>query len=98
LKVDKAFVDGVGDSPESGALAETIIQLGHTLHLETVAEGIEQPRQADGLRALGCRFGQGFYFDRALPAREIEELISQQSSSELLPLAATTTVDAPPEG
>ena len=89
LKVDKAFVDGVGESPEGGALAETIIQLGHTLHLETVAEGIEQPRQAHVLRDLGCQFGQGFYFDRALPAREIEDLISRQSSSDLLPLAAT---------
>ncbi len=42
LKVDKSFVDDVGESPESGALAEAIVQLGNTLHLQTVGEGIEQ--------------------------------------------------------
>jgi diguanylate cyclase (GGDEF)-like protein/PAS domain S-box-containing protein len=80
LKVDKSFVDGVGLSPENGALAKAIVQLGHTLHLETVAEGIEQARQVESLRELGCRLGQGFYFARALPAAQIDELLSQQLS------------------
>jgi diguanylate cyclase (GGDEF)-like protein/PAS domain S-box-containing protein len=83
LKVDKSFVDGVGESPENGALAEAIVQLGNTLHLETVAEGIEEARQVEGLRALGCQFGQGFYFAKALPADEIDDLLTLQSTSEL---------------
>jgi EAL domain-containing protein (putative c-di-GMP-specific phosphodiesterase class I) len=83
LKVDKSFVDGVGDSAEDGALAEAIVQLGNTLHLETVAEGIEQARQVEGLRALGCQFGQGFYFAKALPAQEIDDLLTLQESNEL---------------
>ncbi|HKH88073.1 MAG TPA: EAL domain-containing protein, partial [Acidimicrobiales bacterium] len=68
-----------------GALAEAVIQLGRTLHLQTIAEGIEEARQVDGLRALGCHFGQGFYFAKALPAKEIDELLSRLSADEPTP-------------
>jgi len=80
LKVDKSFVDDVGDSLEQGALAEAIVQLGKTLHLETVAEGVEQSTQVDELRALGCQYGQGFYFAKPLRADEIEALLPRLSS------------------
>jgi diguanylate cyclase (GGDEF)-like protein len=88
LKVDKSFVDGVGDSRENGALAEAVVQLGHTLHLQTVAEGIEEPRQVEGLRAFGCQFGQGFYYAKALPPDEIDDLLSRRSSDQLSLAAA----------
>jgi sensor c-di-GMP phosphodiesterase-like protein len=58
------------------------------VHLQTVAEGIEEARQVEGLRALGCQLGQGFYYAKALPPQEIDDLLSRQSSSELS-LAAT---------
>ena len=77
------FVDGVGDSAEQGALAEAVVQLGNTLHLQTVAEGIEEARQVEGLRALGCQLGQGFYFAKALPPDEIDDLLTRQSANEL---------------
>ena len=79
LKVDKSFVDDVGDSAESGALAEAIVQLGNTLHLQTVAEGIERVHQVNGLRTLGCQFGQGFYFAKPLRVDQIDELLSALS-------------------
>ena len=75
LKVDKSFVDDVGESPESGALAEAIVQLGNTLHLQTVGEGIEQVHQVEGLRSLGCQFGQGFYFAKPLRPEQIDDLL-----------------------
>ncbi len=77
LKVDKSFVDDVGDSPEGAVLAEAIVQLGNTLHLQTVGEGIEQAQQVTGLRTLGCQFGQGFYFARPLRVEQIDELLSR---------------------
>jgi len=80
LKVDKSFVDDVGDSIEQGALAEAIVQLGKTLHLETVAEGVEQSAQVEELRALGCQYGQGFYFARPLRVDQIDELLPQLAS------------------
>jgi EAL domain-containing protein (putative c-di-GMP-specific phosphodiesterase class I) len=46
LKIDKAFVDGIGQGREDTALANAIVKLSHTLQLHTVAEGIEQAGQA----------------------------------------------------
>ena len=76
LKVDKAFVD---DVMEDSALAETIVRLGQTMHLQTVAEGIEQAGQVQALRAFGCEFGQGFYLARPLPIAELSDFLSKRS-------------------
>jgi EAL domain-containing protein (putative c-di-GMP-specific phosphodiesterase class I) len=84
LKLDKSFVDDVAVSSEDGALAETIVQLGKNLHLQTIAEGIEHAPQLEALRALGCQLGQGFYFTKGLQASEIDELFSRNSQVESL--------------
>ena len=84
LKVDKSFVDDVGDSERAAALAKAIVQLGESLSLDTVAEGIERVRQVDGLRALGCRYGQGFLFARPVAADELDALLPLMASGELL--------------
>jgi EAL domain-containing protein (putative c-di-GMP-specific phosphodiesterase class I) len=88
LKVDKSFVDDVGESAESGVLAEAIVQLGNTLHLQTIAEGIEQAHQVDDLRALGCQFGQGFFFARPLRVDQVDSLLCQLAAGEIPDLAA----------
>jgi diguanylate cyclase len=75
LKVDKAFVDGVARGPEESALAAAIIRLGHTLHLRTVAEGVESPSQVAHLRRLGCQEAQGYLFARPLVAGEIADCL-----------------------
>ena len=67
LKIDRSFVEAVGIESADPVLARAIIALGRTLQIETVAEGIERPEQRDGLRALGCTLGQGFYFARPMP-------------------------------
>jgi diguanylate cyclase (GGDEF)-like protein/PAS domain S-box-containing protein len=84
LKVDKSFVDDVGDSDKALALAEAIVQLGRSLNLDTVAEGIEKQRQADGLRTLGCRYGQGFLFARPVAPEEMGQLLPLMASGELV--------------
>jgi diguanylate cyclase (GGDEF)-like protein/PAS domain S-box-containing protein len=75
LKVDKSFVDDVGDPTQTGALAETIVMLGRNLNLQTVAEGIEATGQLDALRAFGCQFGQGFYLAQPLTSREVDKIL-----------------------
>jgi diguanylate cyclase (GGDEF)-like protein/PAS domain S-box-containing protein len=75
LKVDKSFVDEVGDPAQTGALAETIVMLGRNLNLQTVAEGIEATGQLDALRAFGCQFGQGFYLAQPLTSREVDKIL-----------------------
>ena len=66
LKIDRSFVEGVAKGGSDSALARTIITLGATLGLRTVAEGIEDVAQRDQLRLLGCQFGQGYLFARPL--------------------------------
>lgn len=83
LKVDKAFVDNIGNSSKDSALATAIVQLGRSLELDTVAEGIEQNRQVDGLIALGCRYGQGFLFAHPLTASDLDELLPLVSTERL---------------
>jgi len=77
LKIDKAFVDGIGRGREDTALAHAIVKLSHTLQLHAVAEGIEEPEQATNLVTLGCRDGQGFYFSRPLPTAAMTELLGK---------------------
>ncbi len=79
LKIDKVFVDGVGVNDQDTGIVETVIRLGRALDLEVVAEGIENARQIDDLRRLGCRRGQGFYMARPAPASHISNLLAETS-------------------
>jgi len=76
LKIDKAFIDGVDGQDERVDVARTIVGLGRTLSVATIAEGIERQAQCNALRALGCAFGQGFLFSRPLPAEGVTALLS----------------------
>ena len=66
LKIDRSFISNMADSSESGTLIRTLVQLGKTLGLETVAEGIEETEQYSQLEREQCDSGQGFlYRDRS---------------------------------
>ncbi|HEY3021137.1 MAG TPA: GGDEF domain-containing phosphodiesterase, partial [Solirubrobacteraceae bacterium] len=75
LKMAKPFVDGLNASPEGTALAKTILELGHSLGLRTVAEGIEGAAELAQLRRLGCELGQGFLFAEPLSADDAGALL-----------------------
>jgi diguanylate cyclase (GGDEF)-like protein/PAS domain S-box-containing protein len=75
LKVDRSFVARMGGAPEHSAIVKAIVSLAHNLGMEVIAEGVETRAQADALRALGCRRGQGFLFAQPLPADEAEQLL-----------------------
>ncbi|HNQ14571.1 MAG TPA: EAL domain-containing protein, partial [Pyrinomonadaceae bacterium] len=75
-------VDGIETSPQKNAVARTIINLSDTLQLATVAEGIENNEQAEILRALGCEYGQGFFFAKPVSFHEFETLLANMSASE----------------
>jgi diguanylate cyclase (GGDEF)-like protein/PAS domain S-box-containing protein len=64
LKIDRSFVSGLGERPEFEALVSGIINLGHGLELEVVAEGVETVQQALRLEQLDCDYAQGFLFGR----------------------------------
>ncbi len=64
LKIDRSFVQGMGDSEEANTIVKTIIDLAKNLGLGVTAEGIETIDHAERLTALGCELGQGYYFGR----------------------------------
>ena len=77
LKVDRSFVDGLGNEPRDTAITETIIAMSRALSLDVVAEGVETSEQVNELSRLGCTAAQGFHFSRAVPAREITDALER---------------------
>ena len=80
LKIDGSFVASMSAGPDQRAVVRAILRLGETLHLSTIAEGIEDAGQLADLRALGAILGQGYFFARALAAEEISVLLSTGDS------------------
>jgi EAL domain-containing protein (putative c-di-GMP-specific phosphodiesterase class I) len=92
LKVDKSFIDAVATNAEDSALAQAIIELGHTLRLQTVAEGVEASEQARQLRTLQCELGQGFYFAQPLDPDQVTALLARNEPA--VPLAVSSETPA----
>jgi len=89
LKIDRSFVSEMSGSPDAAALIHTLVELGRTLGLTTLAEGIEQVGQIEGLRSEQCDHGQGFLFSRPVAAVEIEALLARLDlGDELVPTTA----------
>ena len=80
LKIDREFTSDVV-SPEGSALLGGIVQLGRSLGLEIVAEGIEQPDQRDRIAATLCDQGQGYLFARPAPYADVSRLLSTRSAT-----------------
>ncbi|MEL6602671.1 MAG: EAL domain-containing protein [Cyanobacteria bacterium J06614_10] len=66
LKIDRAFVQNIGAKGENTEIARTIIDLADSLSMDIVAEGVETEEQLEGLRSLGCKKIQGFYFAKPM--------------------------------
>jgi diguanylate cyclase (GGDEF)-like protein/PAS domain S-box-containing protein len=75
LKIDRSFVADMSRSPDAAALIHTLIELGRTLGLQTLAEGVETREQLEGLRAEGCNQGQGFLFCGPVTRVEMADLL-----------------------
>ena len=74
LKIDRAFVDGIGRA-EGSALVRTIVDIGRSLRLQTVAEGVERPEQPGQLVELDCELGQGYLMNRPQDASAIDRVL-----------------------
>ncbi|GAA2596643.1 hypothetical protein GCM10010435_89840 [Winogradskya consettensis] len=81
IKIDKSFVDDVGDEPTAAALTMGIIQLGQALSLSTIAEGIEDKFQLTELTDGNCELGQGYYFAEPLTDIATDELLFPTGAS-----------------
>jgi diguanylate cyclase (GGDEF)-like protein len=76
LKLDRAFVDGLGIDPEDTAIVHAAIAFAKALGLSVTAEGIETRDQIVELRKLGCDHGQGYYFAKPMSSSAIEVLLA----------------------
>ena len=88
LKIDRSFIDGIATSDASAALIHTLVQLGKTLNIQTLAEGIEDQAQLETLQRQHCDQGQGFLFSRPLNVNAIEQFLD---ASHPAPAPATRT-------
>jgi diguanylate cyclase (GGDEF)-like protein len=79
VKIDKTFIQDLDakaeDEPFSHALVESITGLAKRLHLQVVAEGVENEAQCILLRRLGCQLGQGYHFSKPIPSEDVEVLL-----------------------
>ena len=80
LKMDRNFVRGLEHSEIDRHLVKLIVDLARFLHLKVVAEGVETEGQMQFLKDAGCDIVQGFYFSKALPVDEFEQLLEKQLS------------------
>jgi len=76
LKIGRSFVAAMADSKDAINSIHTLVQLGRTLGLETLAEGIEQGWQLAGLRDEHCKFGQGSLFSQPIAPEAIEAILT----------------------
>lgn len=73
IKIDRSFISGVASNKKINSIVAAISKLSSSLDIQTVAEGIESIDDAEALKKIDCRFGQGYLFDRPLPVEEFEQ-------------------------
>jgi len=79
LKMDKTFIDSLSEEEaNSKSFVQLIIQLGHNMGLEVVAEGVEEVSQMDFLKLIGCDKVQGYLISRPVPKQAVVELLETQ--------------------
>lgn len=76
VKIDRAFVAGLGKSPDDAAIVRAVLAMARGLGLRATAEGIETAEHVAELRALGCEHGQGHYFSPPLPSEAVGGLLA----------------------
>jgi len=76
LKLDKSFVHDIPQSANIATIVRSVIQMGQSLHLRVVAEGVENAHQLKFLQAYDCTEGQGYYFSKPVDPGECQALLS----------------------
>ncbi|MCI8208859.1 diguanylate cyclase [Pseudomonas sp. S25] len=80
VKIDQAFIRGLGEGTEDAAITRAIIAMAHSLGLKVVAEGVETQTQLDFLRSNGCDEVQGYLISRPIEAEVLAEVLRENAS------------------
>lgn len=80
LKIDQSFIRQLGKGRESTEIVRSIVDLACKLNIELIAEGVEGNEQANLLAAMGCHYGQGFFFSSPVSARQASRLVREYAS------------------
>ena len=87
IKIDKSFVQDLLDDDDDATIVRAIIQLGKSLGMQVIAEGVETAEQEAYIISEGCHEGQGYFYSKPLPARELSAYLKQaQRSNAMSPL------------
>jgi diguanylate cyclase (GGDEF)-like protein/PAS domain S-box-containing protein len=86
LKIDRSFVASIDSGSGSDVIVRSTIALAHSLGLRVIAEGIENKRQLQRLRTLGCEYGQGYLFSPPLCCDDAEVLLASWRTGEIAAL------------
>jgi diguanylate cyclase (GGDEF)-like protein/PAS domain S-box-containing protein len=79
LKIDRSFIVAMAGGSKHVAIVRAIIALAEALGLETTAEGVDDPAQAEQLRRMGCTYGQGYLWGKPMEAADAERLLGPHS-------------------
>ncbi|MVW74827.1 putative bifunctional diguanylate cyclase/phosphodiesterase [Pseudomonas xionganensis] len=77
IKIDKSFVQDLLEDEDDATIVRAIIQLGKSLGMQVIAEGVETVEQEAYIMAQGCNEGQGYFYSKPLPARELTNYLKQ---------------------
>jgi diguanylate cyclase (GGDEF)-like protein len=77
IKIDKSFVQDLIDDDDDATIVRAIIQLGKSLGMQVIAEGVETAEQEAYIISEGCHEGQGYFYSKPLPARELSAYLKQ---------------------
>ena len=80
LKIDRSFIVAMAGGEKHLAIVRAIIALAAALGLETTAEGVDDPAQAEHLRRMGCTYGQGYLWGRPMPPDDAERMLGEGSA------------------
>jgi diguanylate cyclase (GGDEF)-like protein len=81
IKIDKSFIQNLGQSIDAAAIITAVVTLGHAMGLQVTAEGVETQDQEDFLRSAGCNVLQGFLFSKAMPPSELHRSMEEYRQS-----------------
>ena len=78
LKIDRSFISSLNSESNDNILCEAIITMAHRLGIKVIAEGVETDSQKQLLIAMGCDYGQGYFFSKPLTVDEFETFLLQK--------------------